>query len=488
MAKTMKYQDIADHVVDLLGGKDNIVFFTHCVTRLRFNVKDKTLVKADEIEKLDKVIGQQWSGEQFQIIIGQDVGEAYKEVIAATGLSGDGEVPADDVDTPKKKFSFNAILDGIAGSITPLIPVLIGAGMIKVLLLLLTMLNVLTTKSPTYVSLAFIADAGFYFLPVFVGATAAKKFGANMGLGMFLGAVLLSPTFSAAVTAGKTMSLFGVNIYAASYANTIFPSILAVYLLSKVEKYVDRWTPDSLKSMVVPFVSLMIVTPITLWLLAPAGSFIGSYMTKFMLWLYSTTGFLSVGVLAGILPLLVMTGMHTTFAPYLIQTMASVGKEPLFFTANVISNLDQGAASLAVGFKTKHNIKLRSTAMSVAITAIVAGVTEPAMFGVNLKLKKPLYAGMIGSTIGGLVAGLGHVYCYAFIGSAGLFALPAFLGPQVSNLIWFLVAVAVGMISTFVLTMFMYKEESIADASVKKVAAKPEKAVTGTVKASSARD
>ncbi|WP_350345954.1 PTS transporter subunit EIIC [Lacticaseibacillus paracasei] len=462
MAKAKKYQDIAENVVDLLGGKDNIVFFTHCVTRLRFNVKDKTLVKKDEVDKLDKVIGEQWSGEQFQIIIGQDVGTAYKEVIEETGLSGDGEVPADDSEAmPKKKFSFNRVIDGIAGSITPLIPVLIGAGMIKVLLLLLTMIGALTTKSPTYQTLTFISDAGFYFLPVFVGATAAKKFGANQGLGMFLGAVLIHPTFAAAVAAGKGMSLFGIGIYSASYSSTIFPSILAVFLLAYVERFLTRWVPDSLKSMVVPFFALLIVTPITLWILAPAGSFIGTYMTKFMLWLYSTTGFLSVGLLAGVLPLLVMTGMHTTFAPYLIQTMASVGKEPLFFCANVISNLDQGAASLAVGIKTKHNLKLRSTALSCAVTAIVAGVTEPAMFGVNLKLKKPLYAGMIGSVLGGLVAGLGKVYCYAFIGSGGLFALPAFLGPSVSNLIWFLVAVAVGMIATFILTMVMYKEEAV---------------------------
>ncbi|GEN94007.1 PTS transporter subunit EIIC [Pediococcus ethanolidurans] len=473
MAKKEKYEDISTHVVELLGGKDNIVFFTHCVTRLRFNVKDKTRVNQDEIEKLDKVIGAQWSGEQFQIIVGQDVGTAYKEVLAHNDLSGDGEVPADD--TPKKKFSFNSVLDAIAGSITPLIPLLIGGGMFKVLLLVLTMLGVLTTKSPSYVMLNAIGDAAFYFLPVFVGATAAKKFGVNQGIGMLLGAMLLDPNFVTAVSSGHALSLFGISVYATTYGNMVFPSILAVFITSYVEKFFTRWTPDSLKSLIVPFFTLLIMAPLTFWLLAPAGAFLGTYLTKFILWIYGTAGFLGVAILAAALPWIVMTGMHTAFTPYAVQTLATTGTEPIVFIANFISNLDQGAASLAVGLKTHHNEKLRSTALSCAVTAILAGVTEPAMFGVNLKLKTPMYGAMIGSFFGGGFAGFMGVKAYAMAGSAGLLGTPVFIGKTIMTFVWALVGMAIGMVITFIATMILYKE-SPATASQK-----VEKSVTESV-------
>lgn len=458
MAKKQKYEDIAQNIVGLLGGKDNIVFFTHCVTRLRFNVKDKTLVNQDAIENLDKVIGAQWSGEQFQAIVGQDVGTAYNEVLADNDLKGDGEVPADDDDAPKKKFSFNKVLDAIAGSITPLIPVLIGGGMVKVLLLVLTMAGVLTTKSPSYTVLNFVGDAAFYFLPVFVGATAAKKFGANQGLGMFIGAMLLDPNFVSAVTAGKTLSLIGIPIYSTTYGNMIFPSILAVFVMSYVERFFTRWTPDSLKSLIVPFFTILVMAPITLWVLAPAGAFLGTYLTKAILWIYNTVGFVGVGLLAALLPWLVMTGMHTALTPYVMQTLATVGYEPIVFIANFVSNLDQGAASLAVGVKTRHNEKLRSTAFSCAVTAILAGVTEPAMFGVNLKLKKPMYGAMIGSFFGGAFAGLMGVKAYAMAGSAGLLGTPVFIGHTIMSFVWALVGMAIGMVITFIATMILYKE------------------------------
>jgi len=458
MAKKMKYKDIADHVVDLLGGKDNIVFFTHCVTRLRFNVKDKASVKKDEIEQLDKVIGTQWSGEQFQIIIGQDVGTAYNEVLEVTGLSGDGSVPADDA--PKKKFSFMTVMDYIAGSLTPLIPLLIGGGMFKVLLLVLQITGVLTTKSPSYVVLNFVGDAAFYFLPVFVGATAAKKFGTNQGLGMLIGAMLIDPNFVSAVSSGKALSLVGIPIFPGTYGNMIFPSILAVWLMSYVERFITRWTPDSLKSLVVPFATLLIMAPVTLWLLAPAGSYIGTYLVKFILWFYKTAGFLGVAVLSAAFPWIVMTGMHTAFAPYAVQTFATVGTEPLITIANFISNLDQGAAALAVGVKTHHNEKLRSTAFSCGITAILAGVTEPAMYGVNLKLMKPMYGAMIGSFFGAAFAGFMGVKAYAMAGSAGLFGTPVFIGNTIMTLVWALVGMAIGMVITFIATLILYKEDA----------------------------
>ena len=215
-----KYNDISSHIVELLGGKDNIVFFTHCVTRLRFNLKDKSLVQQKKIEQLDKVVGTQWSGEQFQIIIGQDVETAYNQIIEENHLKPATDNSSNNTQEKKKskgKFSFSSFLDILSGCIVRVIPILMGTGMIKVLLLLLTTLNVMSTKNPTYFVLNFISDAGFYFLPIFVGSTSAKKFGTSEPIGMLLGAVLISPAFIQSVAKGDAISLFNIPIFNANY-------------------------------------------------------------------------------------------------------------------------------------------------------------------------------------------------------------------------------------------------------------------------------
>ncbi len=238
MAKKEKYEELATKVLQLIGGKDNISNFGHCMTRLRFSLKDNSIVDLNEIKKIYGVIGAQWSNEQLQVIIGQSVGDAYKLICAKAGFAAEKAID-ENLDN-KKKFSFGAIVDGISGSLMPLLPALIGAGMLKVIIILGGLFGLLTTKMPTYVVLTFAADAGFYFLPVFLGATAANKFKTNMGLGMLLGAILIHPTMVANVTGKVGMSIFGIPIYGVSYANTIFPVIMAVFVMAYVEKFFQK--------------------------------------------------------------------------------------------------------------------------------------------------------------------------------------------------------------------------------------------------------
>lgn len=454
-----KYDELADSIVELIGGKDNVSFFTHCVTRLRFNLKDQSVVDLKQIKQLKGVIGAQWSNGQLQIIIGQTVGDAYKAVAERTGLGAQEGSTTGSVEE-KKKFHPSMLLDAITGCLTPLIPVMITAGMLKVIILLGEMSGVLQTDSSSHLILSFVADSGFYFLPVFIGATAARKFGANMGLGMMMGATLLHPNFMQAIADGNALNLFGLPVYPASYASSIFPAILTIFVMSKVEKFFGKYSPAALRSLLQPLLTIIVMIPLSLVVLSPAGAIIGEYFAKVMTWLYETTGFLGIGVLTSILPFVIMTGMHLALNPGSFQMLATLGYDSIVMPTMVLSNLNQGAAALAVALKTK-NKEVRSLAISSAITVIVGGVSEPVMFGINLKYKRPMIAAMIGSFCGGCVAGLFKAHAYAFA-SMGVFGFPAFIGEgSFSALYAILAGVAVGMIVTFVTGLFIIKTEEL---------------------------
>lgn len=460
MAKKERYESLASNVIELLGGKENVVFFTHCVTRLRFNVKDKSIVKKEELEKIEGVMGCQWSGDQLQIIIGQAVGDAYKLICEKTGLAKQDAVDEDlDDGQGKKKFSISAVLDAIAGCISPLIPCLIGTGFIKIIALLAEMTGVLSTASPTYAVLKFVGDAGFYFFPVYVGATAAKKFGANMSLGMLIGAMFIHPNFISAITEGTPLSFIGIPIYATSYTSTIFPALLSVWIMAPIEKFFAKISPDAVRSITEPLLTLLVMIPLALCIVGPIGSFLGTYISEAIIWLYNTTGFLGVAIFSCFCPLLIMTGMHSSLLPYGFSSFATLGWEPIVFTGMIISNLDQAAASAAVALKSKKT-NVKSLASGCAITAFLGGVTEPAMYGISLKYKTPLYASMIGSFIGACIAGFGKAAAYSMVGGAGVFALPIYFPGGMENVIWMAVGCIVGIVTTFILTLVLYKEEA----------------------------
>ncbi|MBF4695533.1 PTS transporter subunit EIIC [Fusibacter ferrireducens] len=459
MTKKEKFEALASKVLVLVGGKDNISFLGHCMTRLRLELKDKSIVNLDEIKRLQGVVGAQWSNEQLQIIIGQSVGEVYGMVAEKAGIRAEKAIN-ENLDKGKKKISFAGIIDGITGSLIPLLPAIIGAGMLKVVIILCELTGILTPDMQTHAVLTFASDAGFYFLPVFLGATAANKFKANMGLGMLLGAIMIHPTMVANVAGAIPMSIFGIPVYASNYASTIFPIIMAVYVMSHVEKFFKKIAPESIKAIIVPLGTILVMLPLTLGLIGPAGAFFGNYLAAAIMWLYNTTGFFGVAVLATIYPLLILTGMHGALFPYMFHSLVTLGYEPIVATANVLSNINQGAAAAAVAFKCKDK-ETRTTASSSAITAIFGGVTEPAMFGINMKLKKPLYAAMFGNFCSAAFAGLMKVYMYSLGGSAGLLGIAGFVGPTSSNFIFMVISIILGVVITFVTTLIVYKGESI---------------------------
>lgn len=488
-----KYEKLVAAIPQLVGGTENVLQFTHCVTRLRFEIKDKDKVDFEKIQKLPGSKGAKWSGNQLQIIIGGGVEEAYDLICATTSL-GENKNSAGSQDS-KKRFNPGIILDVIAGCITPVVTLLIGTGMIKVIMLLGTMSGLISPDSSTYSVLSFVSDSAFYFLPILVGHAAAVRFGMNPYMGALLGAMLLHPNFTAMVSGGEAISVFGLPVYAGSYSNSIFPVILSVWAASYVEKFLKKYSPELLRSILVPFITILVMIPVSLCVLAPFGDIIGIYLSKAIVWIYETFGFLGVALFTGLHPLMVTTGMHHGITPYLVTSLSNPGYEALASPATFIDNINIGMAALAVSIKTKSkSVKINS--LPSGITAVLGGVTEPALFGTVLQYRPVLVSTMLGGFIGGAVAGLAKCVCYSFAGSYGVFGLVTFIGEKgMPNFYWMLVAVVAGAVSTFILTFITFKdnpkdleEETMVDKSEDTPAANDMKSVkilvpvTGEVK------
>lgn len=451
MAKeNSQIKNTSEELLDYLGGKENISFYTHCLTRLRFNLKDRSRLSEEEIHELPLVVGTKWVGNQFQVIISDQLlplFEAVDNQLKETKKTAVADVPW-----------IQRLLDAFTGCFTPLLPLMIASGLLKSAVIIAVQLNLMAAGSGTIMFLERISDAGFYFLPIFVGATAARRFETNQGMGMVIGAMLVYPDLFADL--GTGLPRFFEAIQQNSYAYSVFPTILSVYVMSRVEKYIGRIVPALLQSVLTPFLTLVIMIPVSFLVVAPFGGLLGSGITQGIVWLYGIAGFVGVSVFSGVWPFLVMTGMHSAIVPYQTESFATLGYEPIALTAILIANFNQGAAALAVAWQTKKP-QVRSSGLTCGLTAFVAGVTEPAMFAINLRYVYPMVAAVIGSLIGGGFAGAGGVRAYAYVGSAGLFGLPVFMERNTFNLIWMIISCLIGVSITFCLTIVFGKIKKV---------------------------
>lgn len=449
---------LADEILERVGGGSNITYLAHCMTRLRMTVKDKDSVDVEGIKALDGVIGTQWSGEQFQIIIGQKVPDLYAIVRKKGGLENLDPEASEKGETKVSltpKAIGGQIIDGLSGSLAPLIPLLIAGGMLKLVVVLASQAGWMDAASNTGAILTFWGDAAFYFLPVFVGGFAAKKFGANVGLGMMLGAALIYPDFVAMVGEGTQMTLFRVPVYSAAYTSTILPSILCVWVMSKVQKFFAKYSPAALRAMLEPFLTMLVMVPLSMWILAPAATMVGNVIGVGLHWLTGTFGFVGMAIIGALWPVLIVAGMHVGLLPFVLQQLSSSG----FMTINIpnfTNNFAQGAACAGVALRTKDENQ-RAEAITCAVTAVTGGISEPAIFGICLQEKTPLIASMIGNAVGGAIIGLTGCKMFFFTAAGGVLGLPAFMGESAANLVYFLVASLATMVVTFLMTMILFK-------------------------------
>lgn len=455
-----KYEQMASEILAGVGGKENVTFVAHCMTRLRFNLKDQSKVKLDDIKKMSGVLGCQFSSGQFQVIIGQTVEHVYKEVCAQGGftLSNSIEEPSEKIKEKLtlKKVGSN-ILETLSGCVVPLIPLMMAASMFKMLVAVLgpSMLNVLSETDDLYTLFTFVGDAGFYFFPIVLGYTASKKFNVTPVVGMFLGCIMMHPTFVNIATEGTPFTVYGIPCNAQNYASTLLPIILSIWVMSYIEKFFKRILPQALKTIFVPFLSIAVMIPICLCVLGPIGSILGNYICDFLLGLDQIPGigFLAVAIIAALWEFVVMSGMHVVFITALVMTFAQAGQESLVSVGGAIASIAVAGMLLGSFLKIK-NTEEKSLTFGYFIASIIGGVTEPGLYGNGIKYKRPFIGLIVGGFAGGLYAGITHVACYAMVPVASFIGLTAFAGGPVSNLINGVVSCGIAFLVAAVVTYF----------------------------------
>lgn len=410
----MDYENTAKKILQRVGGKDNVINLVHCMTRLRFTLKDESIVDDEAVKKTKGVMGIMKKGGQYQIIIGNDVGNVFNELNKLGNFSNEvKEVPAK---SNEKKNIFTMLMDTISGIMAPVIPAIIGAAMIKVLLTLLPMIGVLSTNGQTYQLLSVIGDGAFFFMPVLIAISASKKFGTNMYYAASIALIMLHPNLitlmNTAHDAGQTVKFLKyIPVTYASYSYSVIPIILAVYSLRYVERFVDKITPVVTKNFLKPMLVVLIEAPIALIILGPLGAICGNGLSTVVYAIHDKLGFIAIGLVAGVYPFVVMAGMHHAFTPIKLGMIATTGYENFICIGELCSNMAQGAASLVVALRSK-NKDFKQIAGSSAFSALFAGITEPALYGVTLRLKRPMLGAYIGGAVGGLVGGFFQMKCF----------------------------------------------------------------------------
>lgn len=457
MAKKGNYDELAKKIIALVGGEANIANVTHCITRLRFNLKDESKADTEAIRSTPGVVGVTSANGQYQVIIGAEVTQVYEKVAAQLhNLEGGSAAPA------KQKGSFvSRLIDTITGIFTPILPPLTAAGMLKAVLAILVAFKLVDSASSTYQVVNFMADATFYFLPILLANSAAKKLGCNPYLAMMLGGILIHPNFVSMVTASKetgdAITVFGLPIYNATYSSSVIPILLGVLLMSKVEPLANKFAPKAVRFFTAPLITMLVVGIATLCVLGPIGYVISNILASAINGLSAIAPWLAPTIIGALLPFLVMTGTHHALTPIGINNRMTIGFDTIIYPGQLASNIAQGAAALAVSFKTK-NMELKELTSSTGITA-VCGITEPVLYGVTMKIRTNMIAAMVGGGVGGFFMGLMNTKNYSG-GSPGLLTLPSYIGldAPMSNFYFACAGAAIAFVVGFVVSFILYKD------------------------------
>lgn len=448
----MKDDQLANNILKLVGGKDNVNSLIHCVTRLRFKLKNESLAQTDDIKDLEGVMTVVKSGGQYQVVIGDKVTEIYNLItpqLNASAIESDDDSKSD---AKEKTSIWNAAVQLLSGLFMPILGPLAAAGVLKGLLALCTTVGWLTTKSGTYMILYAASDAIFYFLPIILGFSAGKVFKTNSYMGAMIGAALVYPNLVSAYTAGSHLTFFGIPVVLMNYTQTLIPIIAAVYVLSVLEKFLNRIIPRQVKGILVPLFCLIIVVPLTFLIVGPITSTLSTWLANAVLALYHLFPAGAGFVLAGIWQLAVLLGLHWAFIPIFLNNIATKGYDPinamLFCTV-----FAQAGAALAMAIKAKDT-KFKELATTAFISGFM-GITEPIIYGVTIPHKKSFAMASIASAFGGGIAGAAESKMFGGFAPGGIFGIPMFIGKSGIDVgfIGFLISLIVGFIGALVLTL-----------------------------------
>lgn len=455
------YKAMAKAIIEHSGGEANIASASHCMTRLRLQIKNKEKFDIEQVKQVPGVLNVIIQNGEHQVVIGQDVPSLYAEVQKLDGIKAGGTVEDEQAfqeDRESEKGSImNTIMSFIGGTFSPVIPVLVAGGLTGAVLTLLTNFFGVTTESGTYTIIYAINQATFYFLPVFIGFSAATRLKSNGYLGAFLGAILLYSTINNA----ECLSFLGMPVAQVAYNSTVFPIILGVIFMSFVYKFLQKYVPVFLRTIFVPLLTILITVPVTLIVLGPIGGILGTWLADGVLAIYRAVPAVAVMIVGITTPLMVFFGMNNATYPVVFALIAEVGSDPLICTGMAPANVAVGGACLAAALIIK-DMNEKSVSVSAGVTAL-CGITEPGVYGVLFPKTYPLIGAMIGGGIGGLIAGLFGMTQYV-ISTPGFISFPAYINPDGSNgnlmisLMVMVIALVISFVTTYVLGKRMSKK------------------------------
>ena len=469
----VNYDQLGKDIVKNVGGVSNVENVIHCITRVRFYLKDDNKANDDVIKNMNGVLDVAKAGGQYQVVIGPAVNDVFDAVVKALGpgFGGDTQAKAPKAKAPKgvwpkTKFYFSALIGVITASMMPVIGLLAASGILKGLLALIVSANWLSAKSSTYMIINAMGDSVFYFLPILVGFTAAKRLGADQIIMGVVGGVLAYPTLVqvASKTTSTAMNVngdfFGIPIHIANYTYSIFPMIAAAWIASKIEPWLKKHIVMSLRMILSPLLEVFIVSAVIIVVVGPIITLLSSYLASGIVALLKFSPAISGLIIGGFYQCLVIFGLHWAVIPVVASQIATTGHSALnaIVSATMVA---QGAAAMAVFVKTKKNIDMKQIAGAATLSAF-AGVTEPAMYGINLKYGRIFWTANIGSAVGGLLTGLLHVDMWGFAGS--LIGFASFINPKGidASFTGYLIASAATIVVSFVCTyLFGFKEEDL---------------------------
>ncbi|GAB2512316.1 PTS system beta-glucoside-specific EIIBCA component [Corynebacterium atrinae] len=446
MATKTDFRPLADAVVTALGGPDNIRSVTHCATRLRFKIKDAAKVDDAGVEKQEGVITLVKAGGQHQVVIGNDVALAYEAIVGIDGMAAKAvKEAADDEDEGPQGSLFNRLIDLISSLFSPILWCLSGIALLKAFLAMSVQFGWIDAEGTNYLVLNAMADAVFYFLPLYLALTAARKFKVNDFIALSVVAPLVYPTVVALGGVEEPVTLFGLPLVTMSYASSVIPAILAVWLTGYLQRWLEKVLPGAIRTFGTPLLCVLIMVPLVLFTVGPITMVASNGISSGIAWLFEAAPWLAGALMGGFWQVLVMFGLHWGFVPVFLNDIATQGYSAIMAVL-MAPVLAQGAAAAAVFLRSKVAAR-RKVAGPATVSAILAGVTEPVVYGVNLPLKIPFYLGCVGGAIGGAIIGMGGVAFNTFVFPSVL-ATPAMLGR--GNLILAFIGIAVAMIVAFV--------------------------------------
>lgn len=453
------YDELSKNIVKCIGGVDNVNSLFHCATRLRFQVKDKSIVDKEKLNHLEGVITVIEGSGQIQVVIGNQVGDVYEAVIKNTSIKGEANQEA--TQAKEKKNLLNTFMDTISGIFAPILGAMCGAGMLKGILILCTTMKWVNAESGTYMILYAAADGVFTFLPMFLAYTSAKKFNADRFVSMGIAAALVYPTMTAAFSAGTALTFAGIPVTLVSYTSSVIPIIISVYVLSKLEIGLKKILPDVCKNFMKPLLSIAIMVPATYLIIGPIADTAGKLLAGGYTGLVAFNPAISGFIIGLIWPAVVMFGLHWGFAPIVFNNIAQYGRDTLF-TITGPNNMAQAGATLGVFLKTK-NKELKSLSGSAALSAVLAGITEPAIYGITLKYKRPFFIGAVFSGIAGAIVAVSGAGAPTLL-STSILTLPGYIGKGFAG---FCIACAIAYFGSAIVTYFFGFNDTMLDTSAK---------------------